>query len=211
MEEIKLLISLAKKGAIGDKVKITLRELSKEIGISPQSVMRKLENMEKMGYLKREVSGKKTFVEVTPDGLRLLEEIFDEIGKVLYGKYILGEVVSGIGEGRYYVEQYKDRIKEYLGFTPYPGTLNLLIIFPKTIYDALYNVEPIIIPGFTKGGRTFGDVKAYKVRINGIEGAIVVPSRTIHPPRVAEIIAPVCLREKLNLKDGSRVKVEVVK
>lgn len=211
MEEIKLLISLAKKGAIGDKVKITLRELSKEIGISPQSVMRKLESMEKMGYLKREVSGKKTFIEVTPDGLRLLEEIFDEIGKILYGKYILGEVVSGIGEGRYYVEQYKDRIKEYLGFTPYPGTLNLLIIFPKTIYDALYNVEPIIIPGFTKGGRTFGDVKAYKVRINGIEGAIVVPSRTIHPPRVAEIIAPVCLREKLNLKDGSKVKVEVVK
>ncbi|EHR79514.1 riboflavin kinase [Thermococcus litoralis DSM 5473] len=211
MEEIKLLISLARKGAIGDKVKITLRELSKEIEISPQSVMRKLENMEKMGYLKREVSGKKTFVEVTPDGLGLLEEIFDEIGKILYGKYILGEVVSGIGEGRYYVEQYKDRIKEYLGFTPYPGTLNLLIIFPKTIYDALYNVEPIIIPGFTKGGRTFGDVKAYRVRINGIEGAIVVPSRTIHPPRVAEIIAPVCLREKLNLKDGSKVKVEVVK
>ncbi|WP_175059322.1 DUF120 domain-containing protein [Thermococcus sp. 2319x1] len=211
MEEIKLLISLARKGAIGDKVKITLRELSKEIGISPQSVMRKLESMEKMDYLRREVSGKKTFVEVTPDGLRLLEDIFDEIGKILYGKYILGEVVSGVGEGRYYVEQYKDRIKEYLGFTPYPGTLNLLIIFPKTIYDALYNVEPITIPGFTKGGRTFGDVKAYKVRINGIEGAIVVPSRTIHPPRIAEIIAPVCLREKLNLKDGSKVKVEVVK
>lgn len=211
MEEIRLLISLAKKGAIGDKVKVTLRELSKEMGISPQSVMRKLERMEKMGYLMREVSGKKTFIEVTPDGLRLLEEIFDEIGKILYGRYILGEVVSGIGEGRYYVEQYKDRIKEYLGFTPYPGTLNLLIIFPKTIYDALYNVEPIIIPGFTKGGRTFGDVKAYKVKINGIEGAIVVPSRTIHPPRVAEIIAPVCLREKLNLKDGSKVKVEVVK
>ncbi|ALV62569.1 DNA-binding HTH domain in riboflavin kinase / CTP-dependent archaeal riboflavin kinase [Thermococcus sp. 2319x1] len=211
MEEIKLLISLARKGAIGDKVKITLRELSKEIGISPQSVMRKLDTMEKMGYLRREVSGKKTFVEITPDGLRLLEDIFDEIGKILYGKYILGEVVSGVGEGRYYVEQYKDRIKEYLGFTPYPGTLNLLIIFPKTIYDALYNVEPITIPGFTKGGRTFGDVKAYKVRINGIEGAIVVPSRTIHPPRIAEIIAPVCLRDNLNLKDGSKVKVEVVK
>ncbi|HHI01127.1 MAG: riboflavin kinase [Thermotogae bacterium] len=211
MEEIKLLISLAKKGAVGDKVKITLRELSKEMGVSPQTLLRKLDNMEKMGYLRREVSGKKTFVEVTPDGLKLLEDIFDEIGKILYGKYILGEVVSGVGEGRYYVEQYRDRIKEHLGFNPYPGTLNLLIIFPKTIYDALYNVEPIIIPGFTKGGRAFGDVKAYKVRINGIKGAIVVPSRTIHPPRIAEVVAPVCLREKLNLKDGSKVKVEVVK
>ncbi|RLF81067.1 riboflavin kinase [Thermococci archaeon] len=211
MEEIKLLISLAKKGAVGDKVRITLRELSKEIGVSPQTVLRRLDNMEKMGYLRRQVFGKKTFVEVTPDGLKVLEDIFDEIGKILYGKYILGEVVSGVGEGRYYVEQYKDRIKEYLGFTPYLGTLNLLIIFPKTIYDALYNVKPIIIPGFTKGGRTFGDVRAYKVRINGIEGAIVVPSRTIHPPRIAEVVAPVCLREKLNLKDGSKVKVEVVK
>ena len=211
MEEIKLLISLAKKGAVGDKVRITLRELSKEIGVSPQTVLRRLDNMEKMGYLRRQVFGKKTFIEVTPDGLKVLEDIFDEIGKILYGKYILGEVVSGVGEGRYYVEQYKDRIKEYLGFTPYLGTLNLLIIFPKTIYDALYNVKPIIIPGFTKGGRTFGDVRAYKVRINGIEGAIVVPSRTIHPPRIAEVVAPVCLREKLNLKDGSKVKVEVVK
>jgi len=211
MEEIKLLISLAKKGAVGDKVRITLRELSKEIGVSPQTVLRRLDNMEKMGYLRRQVFGKKTFVEVTPNGLKVLEDIFDEIGKILYGKYILGEVVSGVGEGRYYVEQYKDKIKEYLGFTPYLGTLNLLIIFPKTIYDALYNVKPIIIPGFTKGGRTFGDVRAYKVRINGIEGAIVVPSRTIHPPRIAEVVAPVCLREKLNLKDGSKVKVEVVK
>lgn len=211
MEDIKLLISLAKKGAIGDKVRVTLRELSRELNTSPQSVMRRLESLEKNGYLKKEVSGKKTFVEITPKGLELLEEMFDEIGKVLYGKFILGEVVSGIGEGKYYVEQYRDRIKDYLGFTPYPGTLNILVIFPKTIYDALYNVEPITIPGFTKDGRTFGDVKAYKVRINGIEGAIVVPSRTIHPPRIAEIIAPVCLREKLNLKDGSKIKVEVVK
>ena len=99
MEDIKLLISLAKKGAVGDKVRITLRELSKEIGVSPQTVLRKLDNMEKMGYIKREVSGKKTFVEISPDGLKLLEDIFDEIGKILYGKYILGEVVSGVGEG----------------------------------------------------------------------------------------------------------------
>jgi len=140
-----------------------------------------------------------------------LESIFEEIGKVLYGNYIVGEVVSGVGEGKYYVEQYKERIREYLGFSPYPGTLNILVVFPKTIYEALYNVEPITIPGFSKGGRTFGDVKAYKVRINGINGAIVVPSRTIHPPKIAEIIAPTCLRKKLNLKDGSKVKVEVIK
>ncbi|HDH44050.1 MAG TPA: CTP-dependent riboflavin kinase [Thermococcus sp.] len=211
MEELKLLISIAKRGGVGEKVRITLRELSQEIGTSPQSVMRKLEALEKEGYVIKDTSGKRTLVEVTSPGIQFLESIFEEIGKVLYGNYIVGEVVSGVGEGKYYVEQYKERIREYLGFSPYPGTLNILVVFPKTIYEALYNVEPITIPGFSKGGRTFGDVKAYKVRINGINGAIVVPSRTIHPPKVAEIIAPTCLRKKLNLKDGSKVKVEVIK
>lgn len=211
MEELKLLISIAKRGGVGEKIRITLRELSQEIGTSPQSVMRKLEALEKEGYVIKDTSGKRTLVEVTSPGIQFLESIFEEIGKVLYGNYIVGEVVSGVGEGKYYVEQYKERIREYLGFNPYPGTLNILVVFPKTIYEALYNVEPIIIPGFSKGGRTFGDVKAYKVRINGIDGAIVVPSRTIHPPKVAEIIAPACLRKKLNLKDGSKVKVEVIK
>ncbi|RLF82896.1 riboflavin kinase [Thermococci archaeon] len=194
MEELKLLISIAKRGGVGEKIRITLRELSQEIGTSPQSVMRKLEALEKEGYVIKDTSGKRTLVEVTSPGIQFLESIFEEIGKVLYGNYIVGEVVSGVGEGKYYVEQYKERIREYLGFSPYPGTLNILVVFPKTIYEALYNVEPITIPGFSKGGRTFGDVKAYKVRINGINGAIVVPSRTIHPPKIAEIIDPTILR-----------------
>jgi len=188
MEELKLLISIAKRGGVGEKVRITLRELSQEIGTSPQSVMRKLEALEKEGYVIKDTSGKRTLVEVTSPGIQFLESIFEEIGKILYGNYIVGEVVSGVGEGKYYVEQYKERIREYLGFSPYPGTLNILVVFPKTIYEALYNVEPITIPGFSKGGRTFGDVKAYKVKINGIDGAIVVPSRTIHPPKVAKMV-----------------------
>lgn len=43
-------------------------------------------------------------------------------------------------------------------------------------------------------------------------GAIVIPSRTVHPPKIAEIVAPVYLRKELGgLKDGSRVRVEVVR
>jgi len=52
MEELKLLISIAKRGGVGEKVRITLRELSQEIGTSPQSVMRKLEALEKEPLLK---------------------------------------------------------------------------------------------------------------------------------------------------------------
>ncbi|ANF23260.1 DUF120 domain-containing protein [Thermococcus piezophilus] len=211
MKRLKLLVTLAKKGAIGEKVKITLRELADELGISPQSVLRLLDEMEKEGLVSKEVLGRKTYVEIDHEGLAFLESLCDAISEALYNGVIIGEVISGIGEGAYYVKQYAHLIREYLGFDPYLGTLNIRVLFPKTVFDALCGVRPVVLPGFTKDGRTFGDVKAYRIRINDIEGAIVVPSRTVHPPRIAEIIAPVYLREALNLKDGSRITLRVVK
>ena len=211
MKRVRLLILLAKKGAIGKPAKITLRELANELGVSPQSILRLLEEMEEEGYVHKKVEGRRTLVEISQEGLAFLEELCDSISEVLYNGIILGEVISGIGEGAYYVRQYAHLIREYLGFDPYPGTLNIRVLFPKTVFDALCGVIPTVLPGFVKEGRTFGDVKAYRVEIEGIEGAIVIPSRTVHPPKIAEIIAPVCLREKLGLKDGSRITVRVVK
>jgi len=211
MKKLKLILQIAKNGAIGEKAKITLRELAKELEVSPQTVLRWLDELEKGGYITRTVEGKKTCIELTHKALMYLEELYEELSNVLYQGLIIGEVISGLGEGAYYVRQYAPLIKEYLGFEPYPGTLNIKIIFPKTIFDALCNVKPILIPGFVRNGRTFGDVRAYKVKINGIEGAIVIPSRTIHPPKIAEIIAPVYLRKELNLEDGSRIKLKVIR
>ncbi len=211
MKRIQMLILLARKGALGRKVKITLRELANELGISPQSVLRLLEEMEEEGLVEKDVIGRKTYVEISQEGLTFLESLCDAISEALYNGIIIGEVISGIGEGAYYVRQYSHLIREYLGFDPYPGTLNIRVLFPKTVFDAFCGVRPVILPGFSKGGRTFGDVKAYRVQIGEVEGAIVIPSRTVHPPRIAEIVAPVCLREKLGLKDGSRITVKVVR
>ncbi|WP_148882360.1 DUF120 domain-containing protein [Thermococcus aciditolerans] len=211
MKRIKLLILLARRGAIGEKVKVTLRDLGDELGVSPQSVLRLLEDMEGEGFIEKSVEGKKTYVEISPSGLAFLEELCDAISGVLYNGVIIGEVISGIGEGAYYVRQYSQLIEEYLGFKPYPGTLNIRVIFPRTVFDALCGVRPVILPGFVKDGRTFGDVKAYRVRIGDAEGAIVIPSRTVHPPKIAEIVAPIYLREKLNLQDGSKITIKVVK
>ncbi|ASJ07024.1 DUF120 domain-containing protein [Thermococcus pacificus] len=211
MKRVKMLILLARRDAIGERVKITMRELADELGISPQSVLRLLDEMEGDGLIERFVEGKKTYVEITPKGLAFLEDLCDAISEVLYNGVIIGEVISGIGEGAYYVRQYSHLIKEYLGFEPYPGTLNVKVIFPKTVFDALCNVRPVILPGFVREGRTFGDVKAYRVRIGNVEGAIVIPSRTVHPPKIAEIVAPVYLRKELGLRDGSKITIRVVK
>ncbi|WP_461865478.1 DUF120 domain-containing protein [Thermococcus sp.] len=211
MKRLKIMLSLAKKGAIGEKKKITVRGLANELGFSPQTVLRILDELEGEGLIVKEIIGRKTYVEISENGLKFLEELCDEIYDVVYQGIIIGEVISGIGEGAYYVRHYAHLIEEYLGFTPYPGTLNVRVIFPKTIFDALCGAKPITIPGFTKEGRTFGDVKAYRVMIDGVEGAVVIPSRTIHPPRIAEVISPVYLRKELNLKDGSKITLKVVK
>jgi riboflavin kinase len=166
--------------------------------------------MEMEGLISRETSGRKTRVGLTEKGLRVLEDLYERLERALYCGLILGEVVSGLGEGSYYVRLYRDRIREYLGFDPFPGTLNVRVLFPKTIFDALVDVRPILIPGFVRDGRTFGDVKAYPVKIEDVEGAIVVPSRSVHPPKIAEIIAPVNLREALNLKDGSKIRIKAL-
>jgi len=207
MKEVELLLLLLNRGALGRELPVTVRELGRELGVSPQTVLRLLRGLEERGLVARRVEGK-TLLEVTPEGVSFLGELCHRISRAARG-LIIGEVVSGLGEGAYYVRQYAPLIRKYLGFEPYPGTLNLRVLFPKTVFDALSTV-PVVIPGFVRNGRTFGDVKAYRVRIDGIEGAIVVPSRTLHPPEIAEIIAPVNLRERLKLSDGDRVRVEVV-
>jgi len=198
LRTLKLLLLLA-KGEMS-----TLKELAEYLGTSPQSILRDLKKLQKLGFLSREGS-----VRITMRGLRFLSELHNEIGRVIYGGFIVGEVVSGIGEGAYYVKIYAERFMEYLGFDPYPGTLNVRLIFPKTVFDAVCDVKPVLIPGFVRNDRTFGDVKAYPVSVAGVRGAIVVPARTLHPPRIAEVIAPVCLREKLGLRDGDIVEISV--
>jgi len=43
-----------------------------------------------------------------------------------------------------------------------------------------------------------------------IKGALVTATRSHYDASVLEIIAPVCLRKQLNLKDGNKVKVEIL-
>jgi len=53
-------------------------------------------------------------------------------------------------------------------------------------------------------------VKCYSAIIdNKVKGALVTALRSHYDVSVLEIIAPVCLRKQLNLKDGNKVKVEI--
>ncbi len=119
-----------------------------------------------------------------------------------------GIVARGMGEGAFFMSMghYQDEIKEKVGFTAYPGTLNLKVV--KKQKDSLETFDKIRIDGFKKDNKTFGGADCYKARIEKVNGAIIIPHLTRHK-EVIEFIAPVHVRTELKLRDGDKVKVEL--
>lgn len=106
------------------------------------------------------------------------------------------------------MEGYKKQINEKLGYFPFPGTLNIEIdeneMWKK---QHILRMEPIIITGFKDKNRTYGDLFAYKCKIEGNECGLIVPIRTHHGPKIIEIISRLDLKKALNKKDGDKVRV----
>ena len=120
----------------------------------------------------------------------------------------MGKVFSGTGEGKRFVllPWVWRQIQDKLGFTAYPGTLNIQLTQQSTEKrQLLENAKGMVIEpeaGYCQG-------VLLKAQIGGTKCAVILPKITKYPSDVLEIIAPVCLREKEKLVDGSRVVVEV--
>lgn len=122
---------------------------------------------------------------------------------------LIGTIVRGLGEGTFFMsmEHYKKEIKKKLGFDAYPGTLNLKV--GKNQINSLKKINPIKIVGFKSGNKTFGGANCYKAKIKNINGSIIVPDLTKHKD-VIEFIAPVHLKSELKLKEGDKIKIELL-
>ena len=193
--------------------------LAKSLGVSQQTASRRIKELESEGYISREILPKGQRIKMTPKATEFLRRLHVDLEKALKGLdaciyNVTGEVISGMGEGSYYMglPGYKNQFIKRLGFTPYPGTLNLKLKTEKDIEgrQVLRDLEGIEIDGFTKEGRTFGPVKCFMAKINGITGAIVIPMRTHHGFNTLEIIAPKNIRKNVGLKDGDIVTVKVI-
>jgi riboflavin kinase, archaea type len=120
-----------------------------------------------------------------------------------------GTVFSGEGRGKKYVELpwFKGQTKEKLGFFPYPGTLNVCLkekdVEKRRVLETAEGLTVEPQTGYYSG-------VLFKAIINGVECAVVIPIMPNYPSDVLEIIAPVYLRDSLNLVDGSFVTVVVI-
>jgi riboflavin kinase len=79
------------------------------------------------------------------------------------------------------------------------------------IRSELESYPAIEIQGFKNESRTYGTVKCYPAILNNkVKGAVIYALRSHYNSSVLEIIAPSFLRGKLKLKDGNKVKVEIL-
>lgn len=205
---------LAMLGAIRNKIEISSHELAKQLETSQQTASRYLQELDNLGMITRELGIKKQIIQITKIGADNLQEeylqyqqIFELANKINFK----GKVISGMGEGRYYTEQkgYVDQFQKKLGFIPFPGTLNVEIeLIERNKLRLLKNYQALIIDEFQSENRSFGSVRCFKAKINGSDGAIVLPLRS-HYSNILEFISPHYLREKLNLKDGDEAKIVI--
>ena len=216
---LQTLLQLAEMGAHKRTAKISTEYLAERMGTSQQTASRYLIELERIGWIKRNITPDGSLIKIEEAGAAQLQRLYSNLRILIEGAYprsvtLEGTVFTGLGEGAYYIlkEPYRQQFIEKLGFDPYPGTLNLKL---TTDYDLKTRTEieahpAIEIHGFKNEDRTFGLVKCYPAKINNkVKGALIFALRGHYDRSVLEVIAPVYLRKQLNLKDGHKVKVEV--
>lgn len=207
---LELLLYTAKKEGLFGSLKISTLKMSKELNIPQQTISRKLREMENESLIKRSASPNGLTISLDNKGREMLQKNYQQLNSIFKAKKtsIIGILKKGFGEGAYYVsqKQYQQRFKEKMGFEAYPGTLNLQINKEELLLF-VSNSEPVKIEGFQTKERTFGSLTCYKVKIKNTDAAIVVPERTRHSEDMIELIAPVNLRDSLNLKENDKVKL----
>jgi riboflavin kinase len=211
------LYSLANKGAIHNKTILTTSELGDLMNISQQTASRRIALCVEKGYLLRIHTADGMLLQITNTGRDELLRVFSNL-EVAFTPIqddivIEGRLVTGLGEGAYYVDVYASKLKEALGFKPHLGTLNVKIIDDdsRRAIGRMKNTPPLVVSGFRHKGRTFGDVICYRVKVNNkIEAAVVMAQRTHHSEDILEVVAPVDIRKTLDIEDDSKVTLTVI-
>lgn len=215
-EDLQCLKTIGLMGALRGSVLVSSQKIGELLGISPMTASRRLISLENNGLLTRSMRPDGQYVSITKEGEDELRREYLHYCRLFGEKasaFILrGNVIEGLGEGRYYTRLpgYVNQFRDLLDIDPYPGTLNLRLhpdsLDTRQMIDSL---DWINIKGFTSEDRTFGEARALKCSIKGFRCAIIVPGRSHYPEDIVEIISDVRLRKELNLKNDDKVTVEV--
>ncbi len=120
---------------------------------------------------------------------------------------ITGKIVSGAKQGAFFtqLEWVREQCLKKLGFTPWPGTLNLEI--PRESIPLIEEMKPAEGLELVPPDSNFCSGRVFPISVEGIPGAIVLPAEDVrvHGENIIEIISPKWLKEALGVKDGDLV------
>ncbi|HUR26432.1 MAG TPA: DUF120 domain-containing protein [Candidatus Thermoplasmatota archaeon] len=223
--DVEALKQLALLGALDDPIELASAEFATLLDLSQQTASRRLIELTESGLLHREMGIRKQRVRITEEGRAVLQaehmlyaRLFEKTDVIT----LSGTVKTGLGEGRYYLSRpgYRTQFQKYLGWEPYPGTLNLELTGPEAIKLRFLRKNPVYaIEAFQAEGRTFGGVTCHPAHVTldqgatggkgpAIDCAAILPHRS-HYTTTIELIAPVRLRDAIPCNDGQRLDVTV--
>ena len=119
-------------------------------------------------------------------------------------------MTSGLGQGAYFMSLpwVRDAVSRLIGFTPYPGTLNVrLDADAVTVWRRIAEGRAVVLvppPPEICGARLFPLMVAPDV-----EAAVIVPDVTRYGDDLLELVAAIHLRSLLGLRDHDRVTLHV--
>lgn len=129
--DLQCLKTIAMMGGCRGPVFASSQTLGTTLGSSPQTASRRLQALERTRLIDRSVNPDGQHITVTAQGEEVLRREYSEYCKI-FGREetrftLVGTLISGLGEGRYYMslEPYRQQFLEHLGFEPFPGTLNI--------------------------------------------------------------------------------------
>ncbi len=214
-ELLALLLELARQGCARAPVRIDKALAAANLEVSAWTLSKWLREAAALGYV--ESVGRGRGYVLTERALKELRKLVEDLEGALGGVervVLTGTVFRGLGEGSFFVSlaEYREHFRSFLGFDPYPGTLNVRLdeesIAKRRLLEGL---EGYRVPPIRRGDVEYCGARLFRAVINGsVEGGVVIPDRTVYGPDVVEVVAKVCLRDALGIKDGDRVRVEVL-
>jgi len=221
-DELAALKRVALDGGLDGRVKLSCAGLAERLGASAQTASRRLQRLDDAGLLDRDVFADGQRVAVTDSGGALLRREYADYRRLFEDDTTLsldGTVTSGMGEGRHYISLsgYMEQFRDRLGYEPFPGTLNVDLT-PESARERA-ELEALAgdstrIEGWEDGDRTFGPATCYAAHVESEGGTydgahVIVPERTHHDATQLELIAPVKLRDALDLDDGEGLTIRL--
>jgi riboflavin kinase len=219
LQQILTMVHLLLLGARHNYIQVTTKELSRSIDRSQQSASKHLLDLESVGYIDRIRKGHTIRIKITDKGYLQINSLYEKLRSAFessVGGVITfeGRVVSGMGEGAYYMslEGYRKQFREKLGYEPFPGTLNIKLSDSISMHSRrdLSTHPSILIEGFSDKLRTYGWVRCYPAKINDrlVENAaLLILERTHYDDSTIEVIAPISIKENAKIKNGDRISI----